>query len=113
MTKLFKKQDKMKRYEEIERSIIKKYRKLIWAKFISAIKEYKLIQNNDKIAVCISGGKDSMLMAKCIQHLQKYSEIEFEAEYIVMDPGYNDVNRKRIIDNAKLLNIPIKTFNTP
>jgi len=103
----------MERYEEIERSIIKKYRKSIWSKFISAIKEYKLIQDNDKIAVCISGGKDSMLMAKCMQNLQKYSEIKFETEYIVMDPGYNETNRLQIIENAKLLNIPIKIFNTP
>ncbi|MDD4088116.1 MAG: ATP-binding protein [Tissierellia bacterium] len=103
----------MERYEEIERSIIKKYRKTIWAKFISAIKEYKLIQNNDKIAVCISGGKDSMLMAKCMQHLQKYSEIEFETEYLLMDPGYNDANKKRIMENAEILNIPIRTFSTP
>lgn len=103
----------MERYEEIERSIIKKYRKTIWSKFISAIKEYKLIQDKDKIAVCISGGKDSMLMAKCMQHLQKYSDIKFETEYIVMDPGYNEVNRQAIIENAKLLNIPVKVFNTP
>lgn len=103
----------MERYEEIERTIVKKYRKTIWSKFISAIKEYKLIQDNDKIAVCISGGKDSMLMAKCIQHLQKYSEIKFEASYIVMDPGYNEINRQKIIENARILNIPIKIFNTP
>ena len=103
----------MERYEEIERSIIKKYRKSIWSKFISAIKEYKLIQDGDKIAVCISGGKDSMLMAKCMQHLQKYSEIKFETEYMVMDPGYNEINRQQIIENAKLLNIPVRIFNTP
>ena len=103
----------MERYEEIERSIIKKYRKQIWARFISAVKEYKLIQNNDKIAVCISGGKDSMLMAKCMQHLQKYSEIKFETEYLLMDPGYSDDNKKRIIENAEILNIPIKIFTTP
>lgn len=102
----------MEKYEEIERSIIKKYRKSIWSKFISGIKEYELIQDGDKIAVCISGGKDSMLMAKCMQQLQKYSEIKFETEYLVMDPGYNPVNRQRIIDNAKLLNIPIKIFDT-
>jgi tRNA(Ile)-lysidine synthase TilS/MesJ len=103
----------MERYEEIERSIIKKYRKTIWSKFISAIKEYKLIEDNDKIAVCISGGKDSMLMAKCMQHLQKYSDIKFETEYIVMDPGYNEANRQQIIENAGMLNIPVKIFNTP
>ena len=102
----------MEKYEEIERSIIKKYRKSVWSKFISGIKEYELIQDGDKIAVCISGGKDSMLMAKCMQQLQKYSEIKFETEYLVMDPGYNPVNRQRIIDNAKLLNIPIKIFDT-
>lgn len=103
----------MERYEEIERSIIKKFRKSIWAKFISAIKEYKLIQDQDKIGVCISGGKDSMLMAKCMQHLQKYSEIQFQTEYLVMDPGYNEINIKRIIENAEILNIPIKIFKTP
>ncbi len=103
----------MERYEEIERSITKKYRKLIWSKFISAIKEYELIKNNDKIAVCISGGKDSMLMAKCMENLQKHSEVQFEIEYLVMDPGYNKENRDRIIENAKLLNIPIKIFDTP
>jgi len=102
----------MEKFEEVERSIVKKYRKTIWAKFISGIKEYKLIQDGDRIAVCISGGKDSMLMAKCMQQLQKYSDIKFETEYIVMDPGYNTENRQRIIDNAKLLNIPIKIFDT-
>lgn len=103
----------MEKFEEIERSIIKKFRKPIWSKFISGIKEYQLIKDKDKIAVCISGGKDSMLMAKCMQHLQKYSEIDFETEYIVMDPGYNEANRQQIIKNAKLLNIPVKIFNTP
>ncbi|MEL7646553.1 MAG: ATP-binding protein [Sedimentibacter sp.] len=102
----------MEKFEEIERSIIKKYRKTIWSKFISAIKEYELIKDNDKIAVCISGGKDSMLMAKCMQQLQKYSDIKFETQYLVMDPGYNPENRQRIIDNAKLLNIPIRIFDT-
>lgn len=102
----------MERYQEIERSIIKKYRKEIWAKFVSAIDEYKLINEGDKIAVCISGGKDSMLMAKCMQQLHKYSDIPFEVEYLVMDPGYNAVNRQRIIENAEILNIPIKIFET-
>lgn len=103
----------MERYEEIERSIIKKFKKTIWSKFISAIKEYELIQPNDKIAVCISGGKDSMLMAKCMQQLQKYSEMKFDTEYIIMDPGYNESIRKQIEENAQILNIPIKIFNTP
>lgn len=107
-----KKQRKLKKHEEVERSIIKKYKKTIWSKFLSAIKEYDLIQEGDKIAVCISGGKDSMLMAKCMQHLQKYSKINFEVEYLVMNPGYNEINKQRIIDNAEILNIPIKMFET-
>jgi len=102
----------MEKFEQVEKSIIKKYRKEIWIKFIAGIKEYQLIQEGDKIAVCISGGKDSMLMAKCIQHLQKYSEFPFEVEYLVMDPGYNAVNRQRIEDNAQALNLPIKIFET-
>ena len=102
----------MEKYEEVERSINKKYRKTIWSKFVSGIKEYELIKEGDKIAVCISGGKDSMLMAKCMQKLQKYSDIKFETEYLVMDPGYNPANRQQIINNAKLLNIPIKIFDT-
>jgi tRNA(Ile)-lysidine synthase TilS/MesJ len=102
----------MQRYEEIERSIMKKYRKEIWIKFIAGVKDYQLIQPNDKIAVCISGGKDSMLMAKCMQQLQKHSEFPFELEYLVMDPGYNEINRQRIVENAECLNIPIKIFET-
>lgn len=99
-------------HQLIERSIIKKYRKDIWNKFIMGIKEYKMISEGDKIAVCISGGKDSMLMAKCLQHLQKYSDMHFDLEFLVMNPGYNDVNRQRIIDNAKLMDIPIRMFET-
>ena len=102
----------MQKYEQVEKSIIKKYRKEIWIRFIAGIKEYQLIQEGDKIAVCISGGKDSMLMAKCMQQLQKYSEFPFELEYLVMDPGYNQINRQRIVDNAECLNIPIKIFET-
>lgn len=102
----------MEKYEQAERSIVKKYRREIWIPFLSAIKQYDLIQEGDKIAVCISGGKDSMLMAICIQHLQKYSEFPFEVEYLVMDPGYNAVNRQRIEDNAQALNLPIKIFET-
>ena len=89
------------RLAQIERSIIKKYRKSIWAKFVQAIDEYQLIQENDKIAVCISGGKDSMLMAKLFQELQKHWVIKFEAIFLVMDPGYNEVNRKKIEENAE------------
>lgn len=97
----------------IERSIITKYRKTIWNRFINSCKDYKLIKPGDKIGVCISGGKDSMLLAKCIQHLQKYSEIPFTAEYIVMDPGYNKENYDKIIENAKTMGIPIKVFHSP
>ncbi|MBO5184633.1 MAG: tRNA 2-thiocytidine biosynthesis protein TtcA [Clostridia bacterium] len=100
----------MEKNVEVERSIIKKYRKEIWKRFIAGINEYEMIKPGDKIAVCISGGKDSMLLAKCIQHLQKHSDFPFEAEYMVLDPGYTDVNRKKIIENAKLLDIPIKIF---
>ena len=100
----------MERSQEIERSIIKKFRKPIWNRFIKGIKEYKLINEGDKIAVCISGGKDSMLMAKCMQHLQKYSDVPFDVEYLVMNPGYNEINKQKIIENAKFLDIPIKMF---
>lgn len=102
----------MERYREIEKSIIKKYRKEIWSKFIKAIKDYKLINENDKIMVCISGGKDSFLLAKCIQELVRHGQIPFEAHYVVMDPGYNKINREYIINNAKLMNIPIEIFET-
>ncbi len=100
------------RLAQIERSIIKKYRKSIWAKFVQAIDEYQLIQENDKIAVCISGGKDSMLMAKLFQELQKHWVIKFEAIFLVMDPGYNEVNRKKIEENAEILGIPLQFFET-
>lgn len=99
-------------FEKIEKSITKKYRKEIWIRFIEGIKEYDLIQKGDRIAVCISGGKDSMLMAKCIQLLLRHSEFPFEAEFMVMDPGYNAVNRQRIVENAETLHIPIKIFET-
>ena len=102
----------MEKYKEIERSIIKKYRKDIWSKFIKAIKEYALIKENDNIMVCISGGKDSFLLAKCIQELQRHGNVKFDAHYVVMDPGYNDYNRDFIIDNAKTLNVPIEMFNS-
>ncbi len=102
----------MEKYQEIEKSIIKKYRKEIWSKFIKGINNYELIEENDNIMVCISGGKDSFLMAKCIQELQKHGKIKFNAFYVVMDPGYNDYNRNLILNNAKILNIPILIFNT-
>ena len=102
----------MERYKEIERDIITKYRKSIWRKFIKANKEFKFVNKGDKIAVCISGGKDSMLLAKCMQEFQKHNDINFEVIYLVMDPGYSEENRQKIIDNAKLLNIPINIFDT-
>lgn len=102
----------MEQYKEIERSIIKRFRKEIWSKFVKAVKEYQLINENDKIMVCISGGKDSFLMAKCIQELERHSDVKFEAKYVVMDPGYNKKNREYIIENAKKLNIPITIFES-
>ncbi len=102
----------MERYKEIEKSIITTYRKSIWRKFIQGIKEFEMVQEGDKIAVCISGGKDSMLLAKCMQELKRHRQMNFDLEFIVMDPGYNELNRKKIIDNAKTLNIPITIFNT-
>lgn len=102
----------MNEYKEIEKSIIKKYRKEIWSRFVKAINEYNLIQENDKIAICISGGKDSFLMAKCMQEIQNHGKIDFDLEFIVMDPGYNEENRKLIEENSKKMNIPIKIFNS-
>lgn len=96
----------------VERSIIKKYRKNIWQPFLTAINLYELISKNDKIAVCISGGKDSMLMAKLLQLLQRYGDVPFELVYLVMDPGYNEANRRQIERNAELLHIPITVFET-
>ncbi len=99
-------------YEQIERSINKKYRKEIWNPFIESVKRYELIKENDKIAVCISGGKDSMLLAVMMRMLQRYSEVPFEIEYQVMDPGYSPANRQRIIDNAAILELPVTIFDT-
>ena len=80
--------------KEVEKSIIKKYRKEIWSRFIKAIKEYELINENDKIMVCISGGKDSFLLAKCMQELKKHGKVNFDVKYVVMNPGYNEENQK-------------------
>lgn len=98
--------------QRIERSIIKKYRKTLWNPFIIAIKQYRLIEKGDHIAVCISGGKDSMLMAKLLQQLQKHSDVPFELTYLVMDPGYAPENRKKIEENAALLEIPVTIFES-
>lgn len=102
----------MERYQEIERSIIKKYHKSIWCNFVRGVKEFQMINEGDKIAVCISGGKDSMLMAKCMQELKRHRKFNFELVFLVMDPGYNEINRQTILNNAKLLNIPIQLFET-
>jgi tRNA(Ile)-lysidine synthase TilS/MesJ len=97
---------------EIERSLIKKYRKYIWSKFIKAIKEFNLIEKGDKIAVGVSGGKDSILMAKLFQELQKHGDVPFELEFIAMDPGYHDNIRELLIENCKYLDIPIHLFES-
>lgn len=102
----------MNEYQEIERSIITKYRKTIWSRFVKAVQDYELIKENDKIMVCISGGKDSFLLAKCIQELQRHGRFPFEAEFVVMNPGYNDINQKMIDENAKKLNIDVKVFKS-
>ena len=98
--------------QKAERSITKTYRKQIWNPFIRAVREYELIKPNDKIAVCISGGKDSMLLAKLMQMLQRYSEVPFELVFLVMDPGYSAQNREKILSNAELLDIPVTVFDT-
>jgi len=97
---------------EIERSIIKKYRKTIWKSFIDSINEFKLIEENDVIAVCISGGKDSFLLAKCLQEIKKHGKIKFDLKFICMNPGYKKENIKKIKENAKKLNIPLEIFDT-
>lgn len=100
------------RTKDIERSIIKKFRKPIWRRFTKAIREYELVQDGDKIAVCISGGKDSMLMAKLFQELQRHNRFPFEVTFLVMDPGYSKENRQIIENNAKKLHIPLTIFES-
>ena len=100
----------MEKYKEIERSIIKKYRKEIWARFVKAVQDYKLIEENDKIMVCISGGKDSFLLAKCMEELKRHGKFDFELYYVVMNPGYNEKNLELIKENAKTLNLNIEIF---
>ncbi len=102
----------MEKYKEIERSIITKYRKDIWSKFVKGISDYELVKENDNIMVCISGGKDSFLLAKLMQELQKHGKVKFNTRYVVMDPGYREENRKLIEKNAKKLNVPIEIFNS-
>ena len=102
----------MEKYQEIERSIIKKFRKEIYGRFVSSIYDYKLIEDGDRVMVCISGGKDSFLLAKCIEEFKKHGFINFDAKYVVMDPGYNKINRELIEENAKILNVPIEIFES-
>lgn len=113
LSRLVQKEDEItERRGDIERSIIKKYKKTVWRQFTKGINEYELIQDGDKIAVCISGGKDSMLLAKLMQELKKHGRNNFEVEFLVMNPGYNEENWTIIENNAKLLGIPIKVFHT-
>ena len=102
----------MEKYQEIERSIIKKFRKQIWSQFVKAVQEYKLINENDKIMVCISGGKDSFLLAKCIEELKKHGKFDFEVHYVCMNPGYNKKNKELILENAKTMNIKLEMFES-
>jgi len=102
----------LSRQEEIERSIITTYRKEIWSPFVLAVKKYRLIEAGDKIAVCISGGKDSMLLAKLMQQLHRHSEVPFDLVFLVMDPGYAPQNRAKILENASLLGVPITLFDS-
>ncbi len=98
--------------QTVERSIIKTYRKEIWNPFVEACKNYRLVNNGDKIAVCISGGKDSVLLAMCMKHLKRISDVDFQLEFICMDPGYNEINRKQIEENCEKLEIPVKIFES-
>ncbi|MCH3971767.1 MAG: tRNA 2-thiocytidine biosynthesis TtcA family protein [Oscillospiraceae bacterium] len=102
----------MEKYQEVERSIIKKYRKPIWDRFIGAVKDCQMIRPGDKIAVCISGGKDSVLLACCMQHLLKYTEVPFSLQFLAMDPGYNAQNRALLLQNCELLHIPVQLFES-
>ena len=99
-------------YKEIERSIIKKYRKDIWSLFVKAVKEFELIDDGDKIMVCISGGKDSFLLAKCMEEIKRHGKVDFELKYVCMNPGYNEKNKKLILSNAKKLNIDLEMFDS-
>lgn len=95
------------RCRQIERSIIKDFRKTIWKPFIRGLNEYQMLQPGDKVAVCISGGKDSMLLAKCMQEILRHGKMEFGLSFLVMDPGYHPANRQLIEENARLLEVPV------
>ena len=102
----------MEKYKEIERSIIKKYRREIWSKFVKGVSDYNLIEENDKIMVCISGGKDSFLLAKCVEELKKHGKVRFDTVYVCMNPGYSDKNMDMILKNASILNVDLKVFES-
>ena len=102
----------MEKYKEIERSIIKKYRKDIWSLFVKACQEFELIQENDKIMVCISGGKDSFLLAKCMEEIKRHGKVNFDLCFVCMNPGYSEKNRKLILSNAKKMNIDLEMFDS-
>ncbi|MBN1041113.1 tRNA 2-thiocytidine biosynthesis protein TtcA [Clostridium botulinum] len=104
--------EEKKPLKDIERSIVKTYRKHVWSKFVKAIKNYELIQEGDRIGVAISGGKDSLLMAKLFQELQKHGQMNFEVEFIAMDPGYHPHIRQLLLDNCEYLNIPITIYES-
>lgn len=104
--------DDGRRYADIERSIIKRFRKEIWRPFVKALNEYDMIKEGDNIAVCISGGKDSMLLAKCMQEIQRHGRMQFGLHFLVMDPGYNPGNRRMIEENARIMNIPVTIFDS-
>ena len=106
------KPEEQNKAKDVELSLRKKFKKSIWSKFTKAINTYELVKPGDKIAVCISGGKDSMLMAKCFQELKLHNKFEFEVKFLVMDPGYSEANRKVIEENAKSLNIPVTIFES-
>ncbi len=103
----------LEEYKQIERSIIKRFRKEIFGPFVRAIKTYEMLAPNDKIAVCISGGKDSMLLAKCMQEIARHGQMPIELVFLVMNPGYNEKNHQKILENAKRLNLPLTIFETP
>ena len=103
---------KLEKFELVERSINKKFHKKLWRPFIQALKQYELLEEGDKIAACISGGKDSFLNAKLLQMLQRHSDVPFELIFLMMDPGYNEENRRAVEENARLLNIPLTVFET-
>ena len=106
------KRENMTFAQRVESSLLKEFRKPIWRPFMNAVRMYELIRPGDRIAVCISGGKDSMLLAKLMQILERHSEVPFEAVYLIMDPGYNEANRRKVESNARLLEIPYTLFES-